>query len=89
MGTERFREDVSESLRKYVKSNSGQKPEQLKVNFRDAMAWHERESSGLSVQDFVEKDVKSYVNSIPFQKSVLNCSVKLLGVDDESSTRFE
>ena len=89
MGTERFREDISEALKRCFRDNPGQKPTILKVNFRDAMAWHTHEGSKLPIGDFVEKDVKAYASSIPFQKSTVQCLIGLLNVNDDSPTHFE
>lgn len=89
MGTERFQDDVSEALKKYIRFNPGQGPQVVKVNFRDALAWHQHERSSLQISDFVQKVVRPYVNSIRMQKKSLSCSAELLGADDNSPTRFE
>jgi len=89
MGTERFREDVSNALNKYLKNQNGQKPRKLKVNYRDAMVWHTTQGNTLLIPDFVRGEVRSYLNSIPFHGSTFDCDVELLNVDDDSSTRFE
>lgn len=89
MGTDRFREDVSKALKVYLNNCAGQRPRRLKVNFRDAMAWHTKEGSTALISDFVRTDVKAYVNSIPSHGSTLECDVELLNVDDDSRTRFK
>jgi hypothetical protein len=89
VGTDRFREDVSEALKKFVRSNPGQTPRVLKVNCQDALNWQTAEQSKLLTKDFVESSISQYVNSIPWQKSTLRCRVELLNADDESPTCFE
>jgi hypothetical protein len=89
MGTERFREDASQELKKFLKANPDQKPTKLKVNYRDAMDWLQGSKSRQAIQSFINQNVKSYVNTIPMQESTLKCSVELLNIDDDAPTRFE
>lgn len=89
MGTERFREDISEALKRFVRSNPGQRPIVLKINWHDVPAWHQCERSKLSIADFVNVDVRRYTESIRLQGAELECSVELLPEDDQSATRFE
>jgi hypothetical protein len=89
MGTDVFRADVSNALAKFLVEEPKREPEVLKVNYRDAMGWHTGEKSQSLIQDFVNQDVKSYVDTIPFRKSLLRCTVKLLNVDDDTPTHFE
>jgi len=89
MGTERFREDVSEALKTFLRDKPGQQPNTLIVNFRDAMAWHTAQRSRSSFNDFLNQHVKAYMDTLPFHKSPLVCSVILLNVDDDSPTHFE
>jgi hypothetical protein len=87
MGTDRFREDVSEALKKFVRAQPGRTPQVLRVNLSDAMAWQAAEHSNMPADDFIAREVASYVATIPWQKSTLRCRIKVL--DDESPTRFE
>jgi hypothetical protein len=89
MGTDRFREDVSEALKKFKRAHLDQTPQVLKVNRQEAMVWYAAENGGLSTEDFVTHQVQSYVDTIPWQKSKLRCGIELLDVDDASPTRFE
>ncbi len=89
MGTDRFKEDVSEALKKFLKKQSDQTPKLLRVNYQDAMGWHTAELSEQLIETFVNQEVRSYLDSIPFQKSALRCSIELLGEDDGTPTRFE
>lgn len=87
MGTDRFREDVSEALKKYVRAQPSQTPQVLKVNRREAMDWQAAEHSLLPTDDFIASQVASYAATIPWQKSTLRCVIEVLG--DDSPTRFE
>ena len=89
MGTQDYKADVSEALRRFAKSDPGQAPSVLKVNYQDAMTWHNQAGSKLATTAFVDQEVKAYMDTIPFQKSRLRCSIKLLDVDDQTSTHFE
>ena len=94
LGTHRFREDIGFLLGRFLRQNPGRKPSILKVSFRDAMTWHTAEGSRLSIPDFVDRTVKSYVETIPVGKSPLSCSVELLSLDkdlqsDDEPTHFE
>lgn len=89
MGTDKFREDVSEALKKFIRNNPNQTPQVMKVNYQDAANWCTAERSKQSPNDFVASQAQAYVNTIPWQKAVLRCPVELLNVDDNSPTRFE
>ena len=89
MGTDRFREDVSESVKKFRREQSGRVPQVLKVNYQDAMTWHAAEQSKFSIDDFVTRQVGTYVNTVPWKKSTLRCETDLLACGDETPTRFE
>jgi hypothetical protein len=89
MGTQDFKADVSEALKKFARNNLGQTPSVLKVSYQDAMAWHAGAGSTLGIPPFVNQAVKTYLETIPFQQSPLRCSILLLNVEDRTPTRFE
>jgi hypothetical protein len=94
MGTQRYSEDISEAAKKFLKANQGQKPTKLKVRFLDAMDWFKGAGSTRTVQDFVNQEVKSYANTIPFRdaqlrRSTLDCEVELLKPENDTPTHFE
>jgi len=85
MGTQDFKGDISAALKKYTQQNLGQSPTVLKLNYRDVMDWAGREFP----KDFVERDVKPYVQTCKLNKKPLDCSITLLNVDSDELTHFE
>jgi hypothetical protein len=89
MGTDRFREDVSEALKKFMRAYPGRTPEVLKVNRDEAAVWLAAEGGASAIDDFITQQVGSYTRTIPWQKSKLRCRIEPLDVEDRSPTRFE
>jgi hypothetical protein len=89
MGTHRFREDVSEALKKFMRAHPGQTPEVLKVSRDEAAVWLAAEGGAVSIDDFITRQAEPYTHTIPWQGSRLRCRVEPLDVEDRSPTRFE
>lgn len=89
MGTDRFREDVSETLKKFMRAHPSQTPEVLKVNRAEAAVWLAAEGGAISIDDFIAGHVAAYAHTVPWQKSKLRCRVEPLDVEDRSPTHFE
>jgi len=88
MGTQDYKADISEALKKFTHDNSGHPPGILVVNYRDAMDWHTHAGSTSMIQSFLDGEVKRYMDPILLRSSPLRCSVKLLDVEDQTPTHF-
>lgn len=89
MGTDRFREDVSEALKKFMHTHPDQTPEVLKVNRGEAAVWLAAEGGAVSIDDFITRRAEPYAHTIPWQGSELHCRLERIDVEDRSPTRFE
>jgi hypothetical protein len=89
MGTDRFREDVSEALKKFMQAHPGQTRSVLWADRNEAAIWLAAEGGAVSIDDFIARHVGPYTHSIRWQGSELRCRIELLDVEDCSPIRFE
>jgi hypothetical protein len=73
MDTDRFREDVSEALKKFMRAHPSETPEVLKVNRGEATIWLDAEGSAASLDDFIRHQVRSYTHTVPWRN--VSCAV--------------
>jgi len=90
MATLDFMDDVSVAFRKYIQGHGVKRPSVLKVTYEDALFWHGAAHTAESTPEFVERNVKPYVQTLPLNRHRLeDCRVVLVGVDSGEVTRFE
>jgi hypothetical protein len=88
MGTDRYREDICDELKKFERQNAGMRPTVLKVNWREAMGWQGLHATQ-TTQSFVGGEISEFVNGLLLHGRRLAVSVELLNVDSDERTRFE
>jgi hypothetical protein len=95
MGTDRFMDDISAELRKFIAANKEKQPSVLIVSFEDALVWYNaarlKDDIRCGPKEFVELGaVKDYVQSLPWkQQNLKNCRITVLAVDSRQKTHFE
>jgi hypothetical protein len=90
MATDNFREEIPWQLRKFMERRTGRRPAVLWVNDQDARNWIYRESFAGDPSAFVGQKIEPFVKSLRYDaKTLSECAVELLDVEDSGTTRFE